>query len=35
MRRTETQREELLINQRILISVPVKLRGERNKDTQF
>ena len=35
MRRTETKREELLINQGILISVPVKLRGESNKETPF
>jgi hypothetical protein len=30
MRRTETQRAELLINEGILISVPAKLRGEGN-----
>jgi len=35
MRRTETRREELLISQGLLISVPVKLRGESNKETQF
>ena len=35
MRRTETQREELLINQGILISVSVRQRGEGKKETQF
>jgi len=34
-RSTETQREKLLINQGILISVPVRLRREGNKETQF
>jgi len=33
MRRTETQSEVLLTNQGILISVPVKLRGESKKET--